>query len=63
MADVLEAPPNAHGPHHDELADFSTDRRVLVLSGLAVGIGSSSVARRHIGLRSPRRETTPQSLR
>ena len=24
---------------HDELADFSTDRRVLVLSGLAVGIG------------------------
>ena len=28
-------------PHHqrDELADFSTDRRVLVLSGLAVGIG------------------------
>lgn len=26
-------------PHRDELADFSTDRRVLVLSGLAVGIG------------------------
>jgi CIC family chloride channel protein len=25
--------------HRDELADFSTDRRVLVLSGLAVGIG------------------------
>jgi len=32
------------GPHpppapHDELADFSTDRRVLVLSGMAVAIG------------------------
>jgi len=26
------------GPHH-ELADFSTDRRVLVLSGMAVAIG------------------------
>lgn len=26
-------------PQRDELADFSTDRRVLVLSGLAVGIG------------------------
>lgn len=30
--------PKPHGPQ-DRLADFSTDRRVLVLSGLAVGIG------------------------
>ena len=30
--------PKPHGLH-DELADFSTDRRVLVLSGMAVGIG------------------------
>jgi CIC family chloride channel protein len=32
------SPPKLH-PQRDELADFSTDRRVLVLSGLAVGIG------------------------
>jgi chloride channel protein, CIC family len=30
--------PDPPGPH-DELADFSTDRRVLVLSGMAVAIG------------------------
>ena len=30
------------GPHHDRLADFTTDARVLLLSGMAVIIGAIS---------------------